>query len=192
MDNTRYGIEVRSAIEGKKLIGHAAVFNQVAQIRNQYERLADSAFDEALKTSDAVFLFNHDYSAVLGRQKSGTLRIGTDSTGLAFEADLPNTQLGNDIRELVSRGDLYQGSFGFIPGDVRQERASDGKLIETHVSIKRLMDLSLVTNPAYEGTDIRLRSMEIPVVDFAQRNRSRLIKIRAKVALSTAQEAINE
>lgn len=170
----RYEVQMRSAIEGNKLVGHAAVFGQIADIGKHYEQLDRSAFNEALKTSDARFLLNHDPSSILGRQSSGTLRMGADSQGLAFEVDLPNTQLGNDVRELVSRGDLREGSFGFIPGEDQWTRAEDGKQMRTHTNIKQLLDASLVTYPAYEGTSIQLRSLEIKPAS----NRSRLVRAR--------------
>lgn len=177
-----FGVEMRSAIEGQRLVGHAAVFNTVALIGGTfYEEMSRSAFDVALKTSDAIFVVNHDPEKLLGRQKSGTLKVGTDSTGLAFELELPNTTLGNDVREMVARGDLSEGSFRFVPGEVSRSTARDGKSMVTHTSIKHLRDLSLVTLPAYQGTNIQLRSLEIP--DFnPSGNRSRLIRARHNLA----------
>lgn len=173
----RFSVEIRSAIEGNKLVGHAAVFGKAARIGGAYEQLARSAFDEALKTSDARFLVNHDPSQLLGRQSSGTLKLSTDDAGLAFEVDLPNTQLGNDIRELVARGDMNEGSFGFIPGEDTWERAADGMQIRTHTSIQRLLDASLVTYPAYDGTSAELRALTI---QRAPNTRARLIRARAR------------
>jgi hypothetical protein len=48
---------------------------------------------------------------MLGRTKSGTLVLSEDDTGCA-RADPPNTQLGNDVLELVERG-ISGMSFGF-------------------------------------------------------------------------------
>lgn len=177
MDSQRFNVEIRSAIEGSKLSGHAAIFEQVALIGGSYyEQLSRSAFDEVLKTSDARFLVNHDPSMILGRQGSGTLRMAADSTGLAFEVDLPNTSLGNDIRELVARGDLNEGSFGFIPGAIERSTAPDGKQMRTHTQIRELLDASLVTYPAYDGTSIYLRSIDIKPVSTS--SRSRLLRAR--------------
>src|ERR1035437_247656 len=158
----RFFVEMRSAIDGNHLVGHAAVFDQIANLgRAGYEQISRSAFDNALQTSDCFFLFNHDPNMILGRQSSGTLQLTTDNEGLAFRCELPDTQLGNDIRTLVSRGDLSGGSFGFVAGEDKITRAADGGQMRTHTNIKSLLDCSLVTYPAYEGTNIALRSMVI-------------------------------
>lgn len=168
---------------GKVLRGHAAVFGQVAEIFPGYgEELASSAFDDVLKRDglDVRALFNHDPSLLLGRTASGTLRIGVDSTGLEFENDLPNTTLGNDVRELVDRGDITGASFGFMPGDVDLSRAADGAELCTHTSISDLLDVSPVTFPAYGGTDVALRARNAgPAPAPAKQLPVRLIRARA-------------
>lgn len=58
-------------------------------------------------------LYEHNYTQLLGRTKSGTLVLSEDDTGLRFELTPPNTQLGNDVLELVERGDISGMSFGF-------------------------------------------------------------------------------
>lgn len=175
----RFYIEMRAEVTGNTLVGHAAIFNQTAKIGSHYERLTRSAFDEALVTSDARFLVNHDPSRLLGRQSTGTLKLATDDHGLAFEVDLPDTQTAHDVKELVRRGDLDGGSFGFLPGEDKWEKASDGLQLRTHTSIARLLDTSIVTYPAYDGTEVALRSITIPT--RPPNGRSRLIKARHSI-----------
>lgn len=172
----RFAVELRAEVRDGTLAGHAAVFNTVAHVGGHYERLDRSAFEEALKTSDARFLVNHDPNMLLGRQGAGTLRLWTDDEGLAFEVDLPDTQVARDVRELVRRGDLDGGSFGFIPGADKWTRAEDGFQVRTHTSVKRLLDASVVTYPAYSGTEIQLRKMEL--AEVAPNGRGQLIVAR--------------
>ena len=40
---------------------------------------------------------------VMARVSSGTLRLSVDDIGLAWQAELPDTSLGNDILREVSR-----------------------------------------------------------------------------------------
>lgn len=162
----RFAAELRSAaVDGSTLAGHAAVFGQVADLGLfGLERLAPTAFNRALDDgADPRFLLNHDPSRLLGRRSSGTLRVGTDDDGLNFEVDLPDTEDGRTVRELCRRGDLTGCSFGFIPGDwQRDEGASpDGRDILTHTSIRELFDLSVVTYPAYDGTQASLRAIDL-------------------------------
>lgn len=182
-DLRRFGVQLRAQVVGRKLTGHAAVFDQVADLGTQgLESLARSAFDVVLKsdTTDVRALFNHDPSLLLARQGSGTLRVGVDSEGLEFEIpDLPNTQAGNDVRELVERGDLTGASFGFVPGEDSYSRI-EGRQLRTHTSVKALVDVSPVTFPAYGGASVAMRSMQY---DAPHSGRSQLIRARARVHL---------
>ena len=60
-------------------------------------------------------LLNHDPNIVLGRTKSGTLRLSSDQRGLRFECDLPESR--SDLAEAVARGDLDGASFRFKVGE---------------------------------------------------------------------------
>lgn len=172
----RFHAELRAAeITGNTLAGHAAVFGQLAAIRGGWEAIAPEAFDEVLaRGDDVVALRDHDPALLLGRTSSGTLRLGTDDDGLAFEVDLPDTAYARDVRELVARGDLAGASFGFLPGKDELGTGPDGRQLRTHTSVKRLLDVSVVAMPAYEGTDVLLRSYQPPQYD----SRTRLILAR--------------
>lgn len=174
----RLAAQLRAAeISGKTLAGHAAVFGQVAPIRGGYEAIAPGAFDAVLAgDDDIVALRDHNPELLLGRRSAGTLRLETDADGLAFEVDLPDTSYGRDVRELVARGDLRGASFGFIPGADEVSTAPDGKQLRTHTSISRLLDVSVVAMPAYDGTDVVLRHLTFgpPTID----RRTQLIMAR--------------
>jgi hypothetical protein len=175
----RSEIEVRSAA-GKgpgKIGGYAAVFDQTTDLGwFGSERLARSAFDGRLD-DDVAALWNHDPAALLGRNRSKTLRLSVDSTGLEYEVDLPDTTLGRDIRELVERGDVDGASFGFVPGEWTWD---DDQELRTHTAVKRLVDVSPVTFPAYDGASTQARAVHH---DLAARRRSQLIRARARIAL---------
>ena len=176
--------ELRAEVKGDTLRGHAAVFNTLARMPDGYEAIAPTAFTRALDgdTSDPRALINHNPSLLLGRRSAGTLRIGQDSQGLEFEIDLGNQTYARDLRESVERGDLRDMSFGFKLGEHDYNRAPDGRQIRTHTSVSQLMDVSPVTYPAYEGTDLQLRSLDsytfdTPVLPV------RLIAARARFTL---------
>jgi hypothetical protein len=156
----RFAVEFRAEVAGDILRGHAAVFGQTARIGGGYEQLAPTAFDEALKGSDVRALLNHNPTLVLGRQSAGTLRLSVDDEGLAFEVDLPDTSYARDLRTLVARGDVTGASFGFVPGKDSFTTAPDGKQVRTHTSVAQLLDVSPVTWPAYDGTDVSLRHID--------------------------------
>lgn len=181
---TRYTVQCRSELRGDTLVGHAAVFNQRAQMGGEYEQLSRTAFDAVLKSADtdAVALINHDADQLLGRQSAGTLRLRTDDEGLAFEVDLPDTTYANNLRQLVSRGDMRGASFGFIP-DLKEstyERDADGASVHTINALTFLRDVGPVTFPAYAGTGVALRSgPDLPHI-VRPSGRSQLIRARAR------------
>jgi len=183
MSVVRRFASMRAEVRGNRLSGHAAVFGQYADLGSNLETLAPTAFDRVLKdpSTDVRALFNHDPSLLLGRQGAGTLRIGTDSQGLEFDVDLPNTSLGNDLRELVGRGDLDGASFAFLEGTADWTRSADGRPVQNHTSVSRLMDVSPCTFPAYEGAAVALRSLPSTTVPAATRLRDQLIRARARV-----------
>lgn len=174
----RMEVQLRAELKGNTLSGHASVFDQETYIpREGYEVIARSAFNEVLKDpdTDVRALYNHDASMLLGRQSSGTLRLGTDSEGLTFDVDLPDTTAGRDVRELLERGDLTGASFGWIPGKFDTLTRKEGGILRSHTSIKRLVDVSVVTFPAYQGASVALRSER-----FETDLRSQLIRARSR------------
>ncbi|MCV7068329.1 HK97 family phage prohead protease [Mycolicibacterium farcinogenes] len=186
---TRFGVELRSEVKGNKLIGHAGRVRSCAEVPGHLEALHRSAFDAVRKDAgtDVRALFNHDPSKLLGRQSSGTLRWSVDSTGLPFECDLPDTSVGRDVRELAQRGDLNGASFGFLPGADAWSRTQDGRQLRTHTSVSRLVDVSIVTFPAYTGTSVMLRSLDrIPLnrPAMTESRASQLIRARHRILFS--------
>jgi uncharacterized protein len=144
--------DVRAA--GRRLVGHAALFNSTARIGSSTESIRADAFNKSLSDkSDILALVDHDASRVLGRTKSGTLRLSQDSKGLAFDLDVPDTTAGRDILALAERGDLGGMSFGF--------RMLDEQWTGSHRELRslELVEISVVQAfPAYDGTTVAARS----------------------------------
>ena len=149
-----------------ELWGYAAVFYNRNIPGTEYdltgdgsaiERIDPHAFDRALREGhDVRGLFNHQSENLLARVSSGTLSLSTDSVGLLYRMQLPNTQMGRDVRELVRRGDLSGSSFAFIPTGARWEILDDGTEVRWIEDVN-LIDVGPVTFPAYEGTTAGLR-----------------------------------
>lgn len=158
----RRSAEIRADIRGNTLSGHAAVFGQETRVREFYEEVDKRAFDRVLRDRQDTVLQAEHVGLPMARTSSGTLKLTRDSTGLAFEADLPDTSLARDVRTLVDRGDLSAMSFGFQVGEDLWSVRSDGAQKRIITDISRLFDISVVTFPAYAGTDVALRSDEFP------------------------------
>lgn len=142
--------------EKRTIAGYAACYNTIADLGYYTESIQPGAF--ANTNMDNVFcLFNHDPSQVLGRNKSGTLRITTDEKGLYYECDLPDTSKGKEVYELIRRGDISQCSFGFTVMTGTSKWEGDHRTI---TAIETLFDVSPVTFPAYADTSVAKRESQ--------------------------------
>lgn len=152
-----------------RIEGYAAVFNVQAQLPGFQERMKPGAFTRAIdQKQDVVCLFNHDQNFVLGRTTSGTLRLSQDARGLHYSCDLPNTQTARDIHESIRRGDVNGCSFAFTIPDGGQEwsenTTSDGAyFVQRDISNVNLHDVSPVTYPCYNGTNVQARTADVPM-----------------------------
>lgn len=149
--------------------GHAAVFDQLSvELWGFYEEIAPGAFADSIAADDDVrALLNHDPNVVLGRTRSGTLRLSEDEVGLVAEFDPPDTQQARDVVTLIERGDISQMSFAFRVLDEKW-RIDDQERYVRRIVRAKLYDVSAVTYPAYPTTDVGVRADpmfgEIPVI----------------------------
>ena len=152
--------------KGRTLFGYAARFGEVVDIGGFSEVIQPGAFRRSLAGPAAAgirAIYEHDNAALLGRVGAGTLRLSEDDVGLAFELDLPDTTLGNDLAELVRRGDVAGCSFGFVSvtedwsGEVRQLKDVD------------LYEITITATPAYPSTSVSIRSRKGLRVSLARK-----------------------
>jgi HK97 family phage prohead protease len=97
---------------------------------------------------------------LLARTGSGTLTLSVDERGLRYEFDAPNTTAGNDLLEMLKRGDVSQSSFAFTVKDEKWDEVKAEMPIRTITKVKRLYDVSPVTYPAYPDTTVAKRSLD--------------------------------
>lgn len=153
--------------EEKRVVGHACTFNEPYMLyRNKsgsvevWEQIDPAAFSQC-DMSDVIMQFDHS-GRVLARTRNGTLKLTPDSTGLAVEADLTRSALGPGVYEDIKNGILDRMSFGFsVRADKREETTNEFgniKLLRTITDVGKLFDVSVVSIPANDGTDISARS----------------------------------
>lgn len=138
--------------------GHGAVFNRLSQNLGGFvEQVDPGAFKRTLGDNpDTRGLINHDPSLLLGRTRSGTLRLSTDSVGLPYEIDAPDTQYARDLIVSMERGDIDQSSFAFfvMPNGDEWGQTDQGMPLRTLTALSiHNGDVSPVTYPAYEDAD---------------------------------------
>jgi HK97 family phage prohead protease len=182
--NDLCGLQVREDENGQQsrvVQGRAIVFGQRSvnltpwsSTRVVFEVLEPGCItQELLNRSDVVYNLNHNSNVVnvLGRFRNSekdTLKLELRADGVYNECDLPNTNNANDALELIKRGDINGQSFAFeddyedTENGVSYERTNetiDGKEVWIrHVKrIIGLYDVSIVTHPAYEQTNVGTR-----------------------------------
>jgi HK97 family phage prohead protease len=163
------GVEIRADSEKRTLTGYAVVWNSDTTIGDYFiERIAPGAFTKAIR-NDILALVNHDHGRVIGRTKSKTLRLVEDERGLKVEIDVPNTTDGNDLWELVERGDISGMSFGFRAN--KQEWDDTGDLPKRTILEADLFEVTATPIPAYEDTTLGKRSLEEARAEGYARNK---------------------
>ena len=157
---TEYRVTQKDKDEVPTIEGYSAVFNSDSEDMGFIERIAPGAFKKALKKSDVRSLFNHDPNFVLGRTKSGTLKLTEDETGLRMVTYPPDTQLIQDlVAAPIKRGDIDQQSFAFRVAKDTWEDLDKDIPKRTILEVEELLDVSVVTYPAYADTSAALRSL---------------------------------
>ena len=157
--------ELRTNQESRTIVGYAAKFERWSEpIMGWFkEQIARDAFSEC-DVTDVIMCFNHNIDSILARTTSGTLTISTDDEGLRFEFEAPATTMGNDMLELVSRGDISKCSFKFTVEEDEWRYADKENGLEyderTIRRIGKLYDVSLVVYPAYSDTEAGVRHLE--------------------------------
>jgi HK97 family phage prohead protease len=162
--------EIRSVgADTVRVAGYAAVFNEETNIGDYFiEKIAPGAFTKAVSRDDVVFLINHQ-DLPLARTRSGTLKLTEDTKGLYIETDLDRRD--PDVQNIIfkmERGDLDKMSFAFRA--TKQSWDETGKIPVRTIEEVELFDVSIVTSPAYEGTDISLCSLRDHRAAVAARN----------------------
>lgn len=151
--------------ESRKMVGHAAIFGEPTEIGGWFiEQVEPGAFKSSIRKDDVRALFNHNEDYVLGRSKPkrkeppNTLKMSEDNTGLKVNIDPPDTRYSRDLAVSIERGDIDQMSFAFQVLEEEWIRGEGKDLDLRKIKKVKLFDVSPVTFPAYEGTDIAIRS----------------------------------
>lgn len=152
----------REETTGEKIIeGYFAVFNQETELwPGAFEEISPEAFNSSL-SNDIRALTNHETTLVLGRNKSGTLKLSVDSRGLWGQITInENDSDALNLYERVKRGDVDQCSFGFNILNEETDWREDGTVKWLLKEID-LHEVSVVTFPAYEDTGVQARHNQL-------------------------------
>jgi HK97 family phage prohead protease len=161
--STRGVVEFRATDPGMPRIGgYAILYNTYSMNLGGYvEQAAPGFVDKSLADAvDVLCRFQHDSDMLLGRVSSGTLRLASDSTGVEYDDDLPDTGYARDLASLCKRGDVRNSSFAFrvAPDGDEWGYTPDGFPLRT-LRACQLVDVAPVVSPGYLDTTSSLRSL---------------------------------
>ena len=112
--------------------------------------------------ADVIMQYDHE-GRVFAQNKNNTLTVTPDDHGLLIEANLGGTELGRQLYEEIRGGYTDKMSFGFTveAADILDTKTEDGKAltVRTITSIRKLYDVSAVSIPANDATEISVRSL---------------------------------
>ena len=169
-----HDFEIRTAEgDSEEMIaeGYATTFNEPYELfqwddwdgyRVHFMEQVDPAAFANCDMRDCIMQYNHE-GRVFARVSNNTLQLYTDGHGLRIKADLSGTELGRQLYEEIKGGYTNRMSFGFtVRKDIRTEEKDDENKVRiitrTITDISRLWDVSAVSIPANDGTEISARS----------------------------------
>ena len=167
------GFETRTEDDGQMIVeGYAATFNQPYTLTTRQEvelreQIDPGAFDET-DMDDVIMQYDHE-GRVFARKRNGTLTLTVDEHGLKIRARLDGTTIGRQLYEEIKGGYTDRMSFGFkvADGGERREKVEEtGKtvVLRTITRIRKLFDVSAVSLPANDATEISVRNLSDGVI----------------------------
>ncbi|ARM68237.1 HK97 family phage prohead protease [Staphylococcus warneri] len=138
--------------------GYAIIFDTLSDDLGGFKEIISPNALSQVDISDVKCLINHDFNQVIGRTQASTLELSVDNKGLYFKCYLPNTSYARDIYENIKAGNVNQCSFYFtLPNDDTSARTwskINGEYVQTINRIEDLIEVSIVTIPAYQDTSV--------------------------------------
>ena len=161
------GMEIRKAEDDSRVVeGYATTYNQPYQLWRDKdmtvnEQVDPNAFAET-DLSDVIMQYDHE-GRVFARTGNGTLRLDSDEHGLKVTADLGGTEIGRQLYEEIAGGYTTKMSFGFTVTGEKKTRTKDADghvtILRTITKIGKLYDVSAVSLPANDATEISSRTI---------------------------------
>lgn len=190
---------------GYRVEGYASTFNEPYELYSfdgytVREQIDPAAFNEC-DMADVIMQYDHQ-GRVFARISNGTLEVKTDNHGLYMSADLSGTEMGRELYEEIKGGYTTKMSFGFkVAEDSRtvthNRENGDIDVLRTITKIPKLYDVSAVSLPANDGTEISARNWCDGVIAELEAERLKSVAIqearaRALAAITKYKEEVRD
>lgn len=143
----------------KTIEGYALLFNSPSKDLGGFIEVIDPKALDNVDLSNVIMLDQHDYSKPLASVKAGTLKLDVDNKGLHFVATLDDSvSYAKDTFNNIENGNVDSMSFRFDVDDGGDEFTQDeqGKVTRTIKQVKDLFEVSTVTIPAYDDSNVQV------------------------------------
>ena len=164
--------------------GYATTFNvpyvlwELEDGTKFYEVIDRHALDDA-DMSDVIMQYDHA-GRVFARQSNKSLIIEPDNNGLFIAADLSRTDLAKGLHQDIAAGMITKMSWSFVVSDERYDRETHTRTV---LKVKKVYDVSAVSIPANDDTNIAARNFAQMRYEAERREllerRAATLKIRA-------------
>lgn len=178
-----YCFEIRAGRDEKHgaiITGRPIVYNSKTDLGYFAEIIERGALKKT-NLQDVRFLVNHDTSKIpLARSRknneNSTMQLSVDEQGMTIRVDLDvdNNADARALYSAVQRGDISGMSFMFGVDEERWENLDSDYPTRHITSISSVVEVSAVTFPAYEATEINARDKS------ALENARRLVETERK------------
>lgn len=176
--------------EDTKVRGYATTFDDPYVLYSDKDLVLREIIDhDALNNADlgdVIFQYDHE-GRVFARTSNGTLSIEPDAHGLAIEADLSGTEIGRELYQEIKGGYTTKMSWAFVVDreEWTSEKAPDGRDLETRTikSVRKVYDVSAVSLPANDATEISARSLTDGVIKRLEAERLEALELRKRKML---------
>lgn len=192
-DREYRSMTMAAAEEGDYTVrGYATTFDDPYVLYEDREMILREIIDhDALRDadmSDVIMQYDHE-GRVFARTSNDTLIVDPDAHGLAMEARLGGTSLGRGLFEEIKGGYTTKMSWGFSVNRERDEwkteTAPDGRQLETRIihSVRKVYDVSAVSLPANDATEISARNLADGVIERVKAERLEALELRKRKML---------
>lgn len=162
--------------EQDKVSGFGLVYEEETELFPGFvEIIRKDAFKDSLERNrerPVKSYFNHDPSNVLATTISEPpLVVQNRDEGIFYEAEIPDTSYGRDLKVNLSRKNVQGSSFAFdIPGEDGEKLWEDEDgVIHREIIKGELYELGPVTDPAYMQAEAGLRSAEKMLKEYREK-----------------------
>lgn len=184
MDKINHGRQYRNMVMEIKenedecvVRGYATTYNEPYTLYEDDECRIDEQVDPnafaSADMTDVIMQYDHE-GRVFARLSNNTLSLESDEHGLLIEANLGGTTIGRQLYEEIKGGYTSKMSFGFTVAEDSVDEQKNGKqrvYLRTIRKIGKLYDVSAVSLPANDATEISARSFCDGVIAKAEAER---------------------